>query len=429
MVPLTAGRGAGAPAGGPADGGRAGPGRRGRRGILTLTLVAAMAASSLQLFALAVLAADLIDDLGITRGAIGLLGGVNTLTGAVASPGVGRLVDRIGARRGVVAVLVVSAVGLAVTAAATTYVTLLVASAVAGLPLSGANAATNKLIGRHVPPGRRGVITGVKQSGVQLAVFLSGLTLPGLARVVGWRPSLAAVAVVVAILAGVAAVGLPPEDPAVGTVGARGGRRRVRLDPFVWRLAVYGTLMGLAAGATGRFLPLFAHEALGYDTTVAGLTVAVSGLVAIAARIVWGRVAETRLGNRPALRAMAVIGVGVGLGLVAADAAVSWLVWPFAALGAVSLSSWNSVAMLAIITDTAGADAGRASGVVLSGFLAGLAVGSPVTGWSVDVTGGYTAAWVAVAVLAAVAAVTMRGPAAPGRQVPGSGRVSLPSGS
>ncbi|RMH70048.1 MAG: MFS transporter [Actinomyces sp.] len=371
-----------------------------------------MGASTLQLFALAVLAADLIDDLGVSRAQIGILGGVNTLIGAVASPAGGRLVDRIGARRGVVWVLAVSAAGLAATAAATTYVTLVLASVLAGLPQAGANAATNKLIGEHVAPGRRGVVTGIKQSGVQIAVFAAGATLPGLARLVGWRPSLAVVAVLVAGWAALAAMRLPPEVEGTGPAPAPDGRR-ARLDPFVWRLTVYGTLMGLAAGATGRFLPLFAHEALGYPTTVAGLTVALSGLVAIGARIWWGRAAERGLGSRRALAIMGLLGAAVGGGLVAADVALAALVWPVAVLSAVSLSSWNSVAMLAIITGTAGSDAGRASGVVLAGFLAGLAVGSPVAGWSVDATGTYDTAWVAVAVLAALAAATMRVPSRP----------------
>src|SRR5207302_7523744 len=38
--------------------------------------------------------------------------------------------------------------------------------------------------------GRHGIVTGVKQSGVQIGAFLAGLVLPGVAGAVGWRPAL-----------------------------------------------------------------------------------------------------------------------------------------------------------------------------------------------------------------------------------------------
>jgi cyanate permease len=49
--------------------------------------------------------------------------------------------------------------------------------------------------------------------------------------------------------------------------------------------------------------------------------------------------------------------------------------------------------MLAVIND-AGAGTGRASGIVLFGFLTGLGIGPPIYGATVDATGSYTAMWV-----------------------------------
>jgi cyanate permease len=48
--------------------------------------------------------------------------------------------------------------------------------------------------------------------------------------------------------------------------------------------------------------------------------------------------------------------------------------------------------MLAVINE-AGAPTGRASGMVLLGFLLGLGIGPPLYGATVDATGSYTAMW------------------------------------
>jgi hypothetical protein len=61
-----------------------------------------------------------------------------------------------------------------------------------------------------------------------------------------------------------------------------------------------------------------------------------------------------------------------------------------------SASSWNTVGMLAIIQNVPASRAGRGSGIVLLGFLAGLATGAPLFGWSVDVLGTYTPGWLVV---------------------------------
>ena len=69
------------------------------------------------------------------------------------------------------------------------------------------------------------------------------------------------------------------------------------------------------------------------------------------------------------------------------------LLWVGVVLTGLGSSSWNSVGMLAVITDAGVRGAGRASGVVLLGFLLGLGIGPPLFGWSVDVTGEYTVMW------------------------------------
>jgi len=395
-------------------------------------LVGAMAASSFSLFALSVLASDLIDEFDISRGQLGLLATANTATGAILAPSLGRLTDRIGGRRSMLALLGLTVVGFTAMALAKTYLLLTLGVILAGIPQGWGNPATNKLIVERLAEGSRGVVVGIKQSGVQVGVFLAGITLPLAANTVGWRWGIAAYAIVTVILMVLTAATLAPDTPDnMGTISpspqepvtpiemqaaarATLSRAPVRLPPpLVVTVAIYATLLGIVGGGVNRFIPLFAHEELGYSTTVAGLAAALTGLLAIGARIWWSHRAEVRGDTVSPLVQMAVGSAAVALMLAAASSVGAFMLWPIAILGAFSVSAWNSVAMLRVLNGVPSASTGRASGIVLSGFLGGLAIGAPVVGWSVDQWNSYTPAWFALAFLALVAALVARSRAEP----------------
>ena len=77
-----------------------------------------------------------------------------------------------------------------------------------------------------------------------------------------------------------------------------------------------------------------------------------------------------------------------------------------------SSSSWTSVGAMAVIGIAGAGAAGRASGVVWFGFLAGL--GPPINGFIVDETGSYAGMWwlalAAFALAGGVASAWMRLP-------------------
>ncbi|WSQ23935.1 MFS transporter [Streptomyces zaomyceticus] len=141
----------------------------------------------MQLFLIGALGPRLVDRLGVSETLLGLTTTVGFGTAAVLSPAGGRIVDRVGPRRALVALLGVSAGALALIGAAPGPALLLVAVALGGLPQALANPATNKAILAAVPAPRRGAVTGTKQSGVQLGAFAAGLPLAAVAGVIGWR--------------------------------------------------------------------------------------------------------------------------------------------------------------------------------------------------------------------------------------------------
>lgn len=356
-----------------------------RVGFVAL-LFAAMATGVVAAPALGILATFIIDDLGISRSLFGWIIATNVILAAVLSPITGRVTDRIGGKAALISVFGLAALGFAVFGTAAILGVLFVASAITAIANSGANPSTNKLIGEDLPPGERGVTTGIKQSGVQAGITVAGLALPTLAIAFGWRGAMLSLTVL-PLIGALGALLLIPRSPHRGALAPKPGGR---LPPSIRWLATYGLLMGFA-GAVIFFVPLYAEEALGLDPRIGGLAVTVVGIVAFAARILWARFAELRGEYLWALNTMAIMAV-LAATLLLASTGWAWLLWPGVIVTGVSTSSWNSVGMLAVINDS-GAATGRASGVVLLGFLTGLGVGPPLYGATVDATGSYTLMW------------------------------------
>ncbi len=375
--------------------------------VVTLTL--GMAVCTFLPYALGALGPFITDDLEISRTALGSLTTVMYGVGAVLSPVAGPLVDRFGGRRSLVVSFASGALGVGVAAAAGRHYSGLVAgAAVFGISVAFGNPATNQLAAGTVRPGRHGIVTGVKQSGVQVGAFLAGLVLPGVAGAAGWRAALGSCALLGA--AGLALTRRYVPRPSADEERADGGGEAAgraadggpsktlgrRLDRAVNRLAVYALLMGFGVGAVGAYLPLYAVEELGFSRARAGLAAALVGLVGIGARVGWGRRQDRT--TKPVIRSLG----GLAVGSVVASATMwagaslgSGLLWAGAALFGATAVAWNALGMLSIVRDVDVSVAGRASGRVLLGFYVGFLIGPVTFGWAVDHRG-YGAGWAAV---------------------------------
>lgn len=363
---------------------------------------ATMATSTFPIIVASVLAAQLIDEFEISRAQVGFLVTASGLVGALVSPLFGRITDKLGAVRSVVGTLVGGGLTLAALALSPTYLLLVVAAVLTGFPNGWGNPSTNALIVDNVPPGERGVITGIKQSGVQIGTFLGGLLLPLFALWWNWR---------VAVLAFLAM----PLGGLVGMIGRKDhhssskgvGSAGMSLPVSVRWVAVYGFISGLASSAIIGFLPLFANEDLGWTETAAGTLIALMGLTGIVARVVWPRLAERTLGHGRTLLILALLSTltAVLLALASLDLVGGWVL-PIAVLllGAGAIA-WNAVGMLAVMDFSPEGAVGKGTGMVLLGFLSGLAFGPPLMGFSVDELGTYTPGWTVTGVLMAVSAL------------------------
>ncbi len=370
-----------------------------RRLLLGTVLAVAMAAATFAPTVFGVLASELISSFGIERWQVGLLVSAATLGGAAFSPLLGKWADVVGGRRATVATLVVAGVALLGLGMAPGFLLMMAPAFLAGIASGTSNPATNKLISTEFAPGHQGLIVGVKQSGVQIGVFLGGWLLPVFAIWWGWRWAVVTFAVAPLALAGLYAA-TPTQVPTVRKDTA--GMPVDRLPRFIYRLAVYGFMMGTGMSVVLTYLPLYAEEVMGMSQELGGLAVAITGLVGIVARLGWAHLAEGRLGSVRSLRIIALLAVTMGVVLAFADQLGPWAIWTAAGLTGLSGSAWNAVGMLAIIQILPTSLAGRGSGVVLFGFLGGLSMGAPLVGWSVDVLGTYTPGWLAITVLFAI---------------------------
>lgn len=379
------------------------------RAVFAVTLLWAMAAGTIVQFAVGAIAPFLAADLELSRTEIGAVSTTFFAVGALCSPLAGRLVDRVGGRGMLAALLVVAGAAVAGMGLAPGYGVLLTAAGVGGVAIAAVNPATNQLIAVHLARGRQGVIMGLKQSGVQVGAFLTGALLPSVAGWADWRVALLGTGAVAAAGVVLAVVVLPPTpaSPSAPAPGADAGApvggaaRPVR---FVVWLSVYAALMGAGGVAVVSFVVLYAVEALGWSETAGGAVAATVAAVGIGARMGWGRVAE-RLRTPTAPLLVLAAGAALAQTLVWAAELSAPLLWLGAAGFGATAGSWNSVAMLAIVREVPAEHTGWASGVVQAAFYVGLMACPPVFGWSVDVSGGYGAGWAGVTALLASAAV------------------------
>ncbi len=367
----------------------------------TAVLTAGMAVATVAQFAFGAMAPSIRADLGISRTQLGGLTTVLFAAGALLSPFVGALTDRIGGRRVLLALFSLNALAFSAMAAAPSYPLLLAAVAISGVAVAGSNPSTNLLIAEHLPSRHRGAVVGVKQSGVQVGSFLAGITFPWLAVEVGWRWALLTVAMV-ALVSAVLTPILIPTDPV--PLGARPARQP--LVPAVRWLVPYALFMGAGVAAITAYLALFANEAIGLSAPVAGSLLAVIGGVGVVARVVLSHDAGRRRTTSVPLAWLAAISLTSTVLILLSELAGPWLLWVAAVGVGVSASAWNGVGMLAVIRETGPGNAGRASGLVLTAFYVGLLLMPIGFGALVDATGDYRPAWMITGVCFALALAT-----------------------
>lgn len=335
-------------------------------------------------------------ELGFGEGRFGLV--VSAFFAAAAGTALlgGGLVDRLGQRRGtVVAGVMAAAGGLGVALLARGWLVLLLLMVLLGMANAACQVTSNLTMARAVPAHRRGLGFGVKQAAVPLSIMLSGLAVPLVGAVAGWRWTFVATGGCGLALA---AWGLTRPAGTGGRSRLGQGVDRPALAPLLMTMVAV-TLASAAANSLGSFIASWGFH-VGLTPSQAGALMAVGSGMNIAARVLAGHLADRRHGrNLPVVAAQMLVGA-VSLAVLSVGTPATVVLAGFVAL---ALGwSWPGLLLYAVVR--VGRDApGHASGLVQAGAFAGGAAGPAAFGAVVGLVG-YGAAWQGAAALFLLAA-------------------------
>ena len=343
-------------------------------------------------FLAASLAPRIDDDFAFSEVALGVAVAIVYVVCAALSSPAGHLVERLGARRGMLA-------GAAMTVACCVGVAALADSAVAlvallmlgGIGNALAAPAASGVIDRHVPASRHGVAFGAMQAGAPIGAVFAGLALPAVAIPFGWRWAFAATAV----LAAVTALAAPPAGPkAVADEGVR-----PRGLSSVHALAVVALFASAAGTGLVSFVVVYAVES-GISEGPAGLLLAALSLAAATSRIVLGHALD-RAGGDPLRPVSGMLLAGAG-GLVLLIAGTPATVVAGALIAGAVGWAWPGALTSAVVARARGAPS-WAVGVMMAGLFGGAVAGPLATGLLAH-REQFTAAWLLLAACALTAA-------------------------
>jgi MFS family permease len=353
-----------------------------------------MAACTLFLYAIAVLAPWLTTEFGLSRLQLGAIPTVVFSFGAVTSLLTGHLVDRHGPRRAMGWLFALNAAAFLALALARSSVWLFTAALLGGVGTALGNPATNQIISTTVTHARRGLLVGVKQSGVPSAGVLAGAAMPPIAMVSGWRAA-AAAGFVFTAAGSVAALQLPPSQAKVRHSEDSAPAGHPVWSRSVLSLTAYVFLIGSGISAVQTYVVLYGVEAVGLHETAAGWGAALLGALGIVSRVAAAPLAQRVRHPRVPLIVVAA-GSAISTLLLALGPASPGLFFVGAAGIGLTALAGNSVAHLAIVTRLPTAVAGRSSGGVQTGYYAGFILFPLIFGATVDVTGSYSLGWILV---------------------------------
>jgi len=369
-----------------------------------VSATAAQAAVSFVNFGLPALGPELRDQFGLSLPELGAVLTASLFGSGLAFIAAGVAVDHFGRRVPTLAGTALGTIALAAAASADTTAVLLLALAVSGVgtavvPIAGASA-----LFRAYQATNRAWALGVRQMAVPLGGTIAAVAMPLLARAGGVELALAIGA------AGVATTGLVfallPEEDRRGTP-ARTERafRSILQAPGMQRLLVTAALYIVVLQAVLSYT-VPAVRAAGFSALVAAVSYFAVNVTAMAARIVWGKVADRQDGTRR-VRTLVEVGLVAVLGallftfaLHAGPVAVvcSAIVCGFGALG------WNALVYVSAGERAQPELAARSVAVAATVVFLLSSLSTPLLGVVAE-EAGWDAFWVSAAGLAALGAL------------------------
>ncbi len=372
-----------------------------RRLALAILIVAL---SALPVFLVGATFLQLEQDIALSTTGLGAAAALFFLTASITSTPLGRVVERIGWRasmriNSVSSALILVGIALFARSALSLSMLLVAGGAVYGL----ANPAGNKALAELVRPERRGLIFGLKHSGIPTSTLLAGLAVPTLALTIGWRFAFAFAALLLPVIWLLLA---SDNDDAIDLTDDEYSSRDVApmSTTQIAALAAAAALATWAAVSLSTFLIAAAVEA-SLSEAGAGLLLFVGSLASISTRVAAGSIIDRRR-SRGFVGLAVLMGVGSLVFVALSGAGGLW----FVALVLLAFSTgwgWPGLMTFTVVNANIGTPA-ASSGITQAGVFLGAGIGPLVLGWLIDNVS-RTASWITVSVFLAIASVVTLG--------------------
>lgn len=367
------------------------------------SVISVMISTSFPPFLLGAFAVTLQRELGFGPGLLGTAVAVYFGTTSLLANWISRMVQRIGARNGLLVASTFGAISMFGFAAARTPNDLLVLMAIGGLGNATAHPSVNAVLFRHIPRRHHGFAFGTKQACVPIATFLGGLAVPVVAITIGWRAAFV-VAATLGLVNGIAAW-RSIEDMGPNVLQSRQRVERSAPVPRPLRLFALAAGTGAFSGnSVGVFLVDAGVRTAGLLEETSAIIFAIASIAAIATRIGSGILIDLRPGTVrvPATIAL-MVGGAVGFSLLTTGRPTLFALGAVLAYGAGW--GWTGLTHYLVVDDYSSFPE-RATGVLITGFAFGSSSGPLVFG-QVAARFGYQGVWMSSILVTLLAAVVM----------------------
>jgi MFS family permease len=385
------------------------PGRAGRQPRLWQVVSAAFGVQSLFFMiatAPAVYAPKVAPELGIGPEWVGMLFAMSAFSGVTFTSASSALYARFGMIR-VLQIAALSLCGALLIGYTAIPWIILLAGLLIGAAQGPAGPACTYLISKYAPPSQLGLLTSMQQAGAPMGLAVGGIIIPALILLLGWRWSLAVLALPCVAVALMLEGLRRPIDAQVRTGATPTLKdmvqplRLVLGDPRLRQMCVIGSaLIMLHQGFIG-FLIIYLSVELNLDLVQAGAIMAAAQIAAIAARLMWGWLGDR---TRDAFLILAIAALGSALCNTALVLyPMGWPLWPVVVLSlllGVTSAGWQGL-FFAANARTAPPDkvVSALSGVAFFMFAAG-GLGPMLIAGIISATSSYRIAYGLLAVLA-----------------------------
>jgi len=328
--------------------------------LLAGTFVLAAQAGTIS--GLAVLAPEFRDHYGLSLTQIGVLLGVSSIGALLTLLAWGLAADRIGERTTAAIGMAGAAAALAAAAYATAFAPLVALLFLMAAFGASANTATGRAVTSWFARHERGFALGIRQTAVPIGGFTAALALPPIVDAWGLRTALLVLAAALVVASAVAAA-VMIEGPIRTVEDETDALRHPVRDRRIWRIASASSLLVVTQIAITGFVVLFLESQRDFSHGAAGAVLAGMNVVAIAGRLLAGRLSDRR-GSRIGLILRIAVATAISVGISAAlVGGPNWLLCVALVAGGGLSMSWNGLAVAATVETVGPGRSGAALGV------------------------------------------------------------------